>query len=31
MKFIDENTLNRLNFKGLLSKVEILSAYRKKN
>ncbi|WP_315523807.1 hypothetical protein [Fusobacterium massiliense] len=29
MKFIDENTLNRLNFKGLLSKIEILSAYGK--
>ncbi|PID67370.1 MAG: hypothetical protein CR959_00580 [Fusobacteriales bacterium] len=29
MKFIDENSLNRLNFKNLLSRVEILSAYGK--
>lgn len=29
MKFIDENSINRLNFKNLLSKVEILSSYGK--
>ena len=29
MKFIDENSLNRLNFKELLSRVDIFSAYGK--
>lgn len=29
MKFIDENSINRLNFKGLLSRMEILSPYGK--
>ncbi|MDO4690815.1 MAG: hypothetical protein Q4A58_05910 [Fusobacterium sp.] len=29
MKFIDENSINRLNFKDLLSRVEILSPYGK--
>lgn len=29
MKFIDENSINRLNFKGLLSRIEILSPYGK--
>lgn len=29
MKFIDENSINRLNFKALLSKIEILSPYGK--
>lgn len=29
MNFIDENSINRLNFKALLSRVEILSAYGK--
>ena len=27
MKFIDENSLNRLNFKDLLARVEVFSAY----
>lgn len=29
MKFIDENSINRLNFKSLLSRIEILSPYGK--
>lgn len=29
MKFIDENSINRLNFKNLLSRIEILSPYGK--
>ena len=29
MRFIDENSLHRLNFKELLSRVDVLSAYGK--
>ena len=29
MKFIDENSLNRLNFKDLLARVDVFSAYGK--